>query len=447
MEYHPSKGLIQHFRHALNDQNSLSFNDVRDLVEMPDGNLWIATWGGGLNYLDTKKGIFYAYKKKMDTENSLNSNNVVDLQDTKEGLWIATFGGGLVYMDFLTKQFTTYSLNKNTSTVNSQEDNNLLCLHLDKEGYLWIGTWKNGLYQLNTQTHEIHWLKEETIKNQTVTAILEDDIGDLWLSTKEGILWYKKVKATFHSFPDYVGEYHINSKYKDKNGAIYFGGKSGVIILEPEQLKQHTPIEPDIVLTDIQIFDQSSQTSSEGILQKNISTTNSIDLTYSQNTITIHFTAMDFPNAQNWEYAIQLIGLDKHWRELGNQHNTTFTNLSPGDYEFRVKSKHKGGIWNENFTAMKIVVEKPFWATNWAYLVYILLIGLALYLFRKYTIAWEKMKHKLQMEALLHQKDKELHEAKQRFFNTISHEIRTPITLMFAAMSQLKKQAFQTLGN
>ncbi len=434
LEYHIDRGVIRHFRHIINDTQSLSFNDVRDMVEMPDGNIWVATWGGGLNFYNSKKGSFTAYK-----DESLNSNNVVDLERTEKGLWLATFGGGLVFMDFQTRQFTPYILQKNKDENNHEEAKNLLSLSLDSQGVLWIGTWKNGLYRFNTQTGDIQWLNDEVIKDQTITSILEDSVGDLWLSTKEGILCLNKKDSSFLFFSEYAGQYHINSKYKDENGQLYFGGKSGVVTIKPESLKDSKPLTPPVVLTEIRIFDKKRKAANQGVIQKNISRIEQMDLRYSQNTISIYFATLDFPNAKKWEYAIQLEGLEEHWREIGNQNNTTFTNLPSGKYEFRVKTRFRGGNWNEDYATLAISVSKPFWATGWAYLTYSMLIALALFLFRKYTIAWENMRHKMQMEALLHQKDKELHQAKQRFFNNISHEIRTPLTLMFAAMNQLKK--------
>ncbi len=435
LEYDLDEGVRNQFQHLLNNPQSLNFNDVRDVIEMPNGNLWIASWGGGLNFYNKRTGEFSSFTKE---KNALFDNNIVDLEKTEQGLWLSTFGGGLFFMDFKNHKINPVVLKKGNSPDQIEEVKNLLCLNLDNNGELWIGTWKNGLFKLQTQTEETYWYDHEIIRKQTITAILDDNNGNTWLSTKEGILMLNNQDTGFQFFPEFAGEYYINSKFKDKSGILYFGGKSGVKSIIPEQTQKIKRSIPPVIVTEARIFNQNRKAVGQGILHKNIASTKQLNLKYSQNTITISFSTLDFPDAKNWEYAIRLVGLEQHWREIGGQNNTTFTNLRAGEYEFRVKSRYQGDDWKEPYSSLKIIVDKPFWATGWAFLGYFLMVLLALLLFRKYTIAWENMKHKLQMETMLHHKDNELIESKQRLFNNISHEIRTPLTLIFAAINQLK---------
>ena len=139
----------------------------------------------------------------------------------------------------------------------------------------------------------------------------------------------------------------------------------------------------------------------------------------------------------NYEYAIQMENFDGDWRTIGKDRTATFTNLSPGKYVFKVKSKELSADWGENFTSLNINIKRPYWSTWWACVLYFILFLGLLYLIRKYLLAWGKLKSRFELEKLTHDKDTELYNSKQQFFTNISHEIRTPVTLILSSINRL----------
>src|SRR5690606_38190188 len=138
-------------------------------------------------------------------------------------------------------------------------------------------------------------------------------------------------------------------------------------------------------------------------------------LAHNDDVITFEFAALEFPFSTNCEYSIKMENFDEDWRDIGKDRTATYTNLSPGDYIFKVRAKNIGSNWVDNYTSVALKIQKPFWLQWWALIAYSLFFLFTIYLFRKYIIAWERMKTKLKMEQLTHEKDNELYNLKQQF--------------------------------
>ncbi|MEN3324985.1 two-component regulator propeller domain-containing protein [Mariniflexile soesokkakense] len=426
---------FKQYKLQFENQNSISFNDVRDIIEDKNNNLWIATWGGGLNYFNTKTENFISYREGKGKDNTVNNDNVIALEEDGDNIWIGTYGGGVNLLNTTTRKFAHFIHSEsNNASISS---NNVFSLLKDSNGYLWIGTSGEGVNRMDLKSKKIERFQlEEKIKYQTITGIIEDDNRNIWFSTKHGIFNYSYKTKTFNSFSNLKGEFHINSVFKDELGFLYFGGIQGVVKFNPNtvQIKQNQPI---VKITNFKLFNKELEISKDGILKKAVPYVNDIALEHNQNVVTFEFAALEFPDSQNCEYAIKMENFDNDWREIGKDRTATFTNLSPGDYIFKVKSKETGGDWSANYTAVNLMILKPFWLKWWAFVIYsIILLGL-FYLFRKYTIAWERMKSNLEFEKLTHEKDNELYNLKQQFFTNISHEIRTPVTLILSSINRL----------
>ncbi|WP_445748923.1 hybrid sensor histidine kinase/response regulator transcription factor [Polaribacter sp.] len=421
-----TKKIIQ-FVNDISNNNSLSFNDVRDIVEDENQNLWIATWGGGLNYLNIKKNTFTRF-------NFLN-NNLISILKEKDNIWIASYGGGLNVFNIKTKQIETFTFNENDS--NSISNNNLFSILKDKRGYLWIGTSGDGINRMNLKTKQIERFDEyQNVKYRTITSILEDDGHNIWFGSKSGIVKFDYSSNTFNTFSSLSGDFHINSSFKDVDGFLYFGGINGVLKFNPESIINEN-LQPKVKIRNFKLFNKEVSISENGILKKNIELEKDITLNHSQNVITFEFSALKFPFSDNCEYAIKMENFEKDWRTIGKDRTATFTSLAPGDYTFMVKSKEIGANWNDEYTAIQIRILSPFWLTWWAYLLYFFLILFFLFLFRKNSISWARLKNTLELEKFAHEKDTELYNLKQQFFTNISHEIRTPVTLIISSINRL----------
>jgi len=435
IKYNPKNEQFITYKHQFENKNSISFDDVRDIIEDKNNNLWIATWGGGLNYFNTKTEQFKAYRESATNFKSINNDNVIDLVKDGNNIWMATFGGGLNVLDTKTSLFAYYK-HKDTDN-NTISNNNIFSIYKDSKNYLWIGTSGSGINRMNLKTRKIERFDtNENLKYQTITGIIEDNHQTIWFSTKQGIINYNYRTKTFKTLPKLSSEFHINSIFKDEDGYIYFGGIDGVVKINPKTIEVESK-SPIVKLTNFKLFNKEVPIDSTSVLTKDIAFTDKITLKHNQDVITFEFSALEFPFATSCEYAIMMENFDKDWRYIGKDRTATYTNLAPGNYIFKVKSREKGSQWETNYTSVKLQVLKPFWLSWWAIFLYFVLIILTFYWFRKYIIAWEQMKTNLQLEKINHEKDIEIYELKQQFFTNISHDIRTPITLILGAVNRL----------
>ena len=433
-----NKKKIKQFRREANNDFSLPYNDIRSIVELPSNDLWVGSWGGGLSYFNIHKQKFTNFKYNKSNSKSLSSNNVLSilLNDDKT-LWIATFGGGLCFFDPKTNQFTNYLADKNNS--NTIASNYIFSFIKDDKENLWIGT-KEGLsfFDIKTKVFK-NFTIGNVINNNAVVSVIQDDKKNIWLSTREGIYKYDIDLERIQAFSDREREFHIASVFKDKNGVLYFGGNSGVTSFDPKFIQEYNSDFP-IVFTDFKLLNKSIHDGNKNIIKNHISYQDSITLTYNQRIFSFNFSSLQYPFSNKTRFAVKMEGFEDEWREIGYQNMATFTNLSAGEYIFKVKSETANGEWDESNTAdIHINILPPYWRTQWAYVLYFILLVIVLALFKRYYLRWYKMKNKLVLEQLQREQEDKLHKAKQRFFTNISHEIRTPLTLILGPLNNLLK--------
>ena len=434
--FDPEKGVIGQYKYQLNDKGSLGYNDVREVIEEGD-DFWVASWGGGLSYFDHRTQKFKTIRSDANDPSSLSSDNVTSLAEAPGGkMWVGTFGGGLNLFDPSTGIFSHFESEKEREKTISS--NNILNLLKDSKGRLWIGTWDQGLGRMDLPEHKVLRFSEKNgLREKTIIALVEDHKGNVWVSTKNGIYKYEDKSGFFKRYPDLDGEYRINSVFKDED-RLYFGTNEGVVAFKPDELedfKEETPI----VFTGLKLFNKELGIGEEGVLDQHILHENFIELKHNHSVVTFEFSALKYPFSR-YEYAIKLENFDQDWREIGTQRSATFTNLAPGDYTFKVKARIPGGSWGEEYKEINVLVHKPFWKTWWAYLAYAFIFSFLLYLFYLYSIQWEKLKTNLRVEKITREKEQELSKLKLKFFTDVSHEIRTPVTLMMGAVNRIAEE-------
>ena len=432
IKYDIEKKKYKQFLNSKDNQKSLSFNDVRDLIFDDYNNIWVATWGGGLNCFDTKKEEFISYQFKEDDTNSLSNNNIVSIEKDEHKIWIATYGGGLNMFDNDTEKFKHFNFLENKLTTISS--NFVFSLLKDSKNYLWIGTSGSGICRMNLKDFSIE--RFEAYKYSTVTSIVEDENKDIWFGTKKGILKFNSKTKTIVKSQALSGDFHINSSFKDNGNNLYFGGIKGVTKFNPNQLDFDSK-KIEVYVTNFKLFNKKVPITEKGILTENIQVQKNIVLENSDNVFTFEYAGLNYSFSDDLEYAIKLENFDKDWRNVEQDRTATFTNLSPGDYIFKVKSREIGTSWGIDFTSINIKILKPFWTTWWAIIVYFLFLLVLFLIARKYVIAWGKLKSSLKFEKLMHEKDNEIYTLKQQFFTNISHEIRTPVTLIISSINRL----------
>lgn len=399
--------------------------------------LWTGSLGDGIYRLNLVKepsgryGVssYERYQHKNGDAGSLSSNNVMHIAPCGEDhLWIGTLGGGLNKFEIETGKCVSYS-SEDRSVVNY----NVRFILPEDDGSIWLGT-SYGICHgepdedgnmLFRSYNEDHGLEDNTIH-----AIMKDSAGKLWLSTNGGLAMFDPEKERFTNYNAQEllqsEEFYIHSCLTASDGEMYFGGVAGLNHFKPQEmsLRDFSPkihIESFTVRLDERDVPFSGET---------------VVLKHDENFFNIGFAAVEYIGNANCEYAYRLEGFNEDWVTVGGG-TATFTNVPPGTYVFKVKSTNGDKVWCDNEAVLTIRIRRPWWATIWAGILYVLIITVSLLLFRKYARARQREKHMYEIEVIEKQAQKEKYEAKLNFFTNIAHEFGTPLTLIACSGEQL----------
>ncbi len=430
-------------------QNGLSNNNNLVYSLLPDKNgVWVGTDGGGLSYV-SDKGDHKSYTHTPENRKSVSSNNIRAIIPGNDNfLWIGT-ENGLNHFDKNKGAFTAFKVNDDNAAGLSS--NSVLSLLIDSKKRLWIGTKGGGLNTLYNGDKFSIIDSRLGLSNDVIHGILEDKYGKIWVSTNKGLsritilnntLPFSKANLKIENFTISDGlqsNQFSPAAWKTSDGQLFFGGIAGVSYFMPGSIKVNN-YKPKVVITDIMVRNSSvSFKNPKSPLNRPIEQTTNITLRYDEAFITLKFAALNFISSEKNQYAYKLSGLqsDDEWHYVGNQRNATYTNLAAGNYTFRVKAANNDGIWSEKETTINIKVLPPIWKTWWAYTLYALAICFLLYLFYYYSVKTARLKSELELEYLTREKELELTQRKMSFFTNISHEIKTPLTLILAPIDKL----------
>jgi len=423
-------------RYYVPDKNTI-FNIMHSLREDEKGRIWIGTQSNFLISFDPETEIFTKHSSPRIAARTL-------CFDSFGNLWMgAQAGAGKFHLK--SERFTRYKHKQNDPK--SLSSNVIITIIEDKRKVIWIGT-DNGLnrYDHDTETFSLFTIKDGLPSN-VITGILEDDRGNLWLCTDKGISKFNPVKKTFKNYDsgdglleDYCWE---RASYKNNKSEMFIGCNKGFTMFHPDKLIENKNI-PPIIISDFQIFNKSIQPGKNSVLMKEISYTREINLPYDLSVFSFEFAALDYFNPQKNQYAYKMEGVDPEWVYTdASRRFATYTSLEPGDYTFKVKGSNNDRIWNEEGTSIKVTILPPWWRTNLAYFVYLILFGFTLYLIWYFQMKRIRIKHALEMEHIQAEKYQEIDRLKSHFFANISHEFRTPLTLILSPVEQLLKKTFK----
>ncbi len=292
---------------------------------------------------------------------------------------------------------------------------------------------------------------EETIIDQTngypgsiCYGIIEDNYGYVWITSTEGIFKLDPKKVSVSKILTVPGSDNIRFRpfLKTSDGLIHFGTMNGMLSLDPS-IVQDYPLPPAPVFTDFQLFNEKVAIGENSVLTTSVLETKEITLKHHQNVFTLEYISPYFEEASKINYAFKLEGFDEDWREVGNQKTATYTNLNAGSYYFRVKASNQNHAWSPQEASLIITVLPAPWKTWWAYSFYVVLLGLFTYFIVVQFIKRMQLKTKMQLDQLELEKVKEMDQLKTQFFANISHEFRTPLTLILGPLKQMKEGTFK----
>ncbi|MEM6964036.1 MAG: two-component regulator propeller domain-containing protein [Bacteroidota bacterium] len=477
--YDKKNKKFESFQFQPREANSLSGNNVKQLL-LDNHQLWIGTFQAGLNLLDIKNKQFSHFRNDPRDENSLSANNVYGLLKEDHLLWILTYGGGLDILDLEKNKFYHYthrtgdkhSLSSALARVflktknqelwigtekglNKVQKNDagfperfeiflpkekIYSLQEDHHNNIWVGTFTNGLFCLHPHRDTlIHYTVADGLPGNTVFGILEVSDEELWLSTNNGLSKFNPLLKTFTNYNYSNGlensEYNFNAYFKTSSGDLLFGGINGFTQFNPEEIQPNLFV-PPVAFTELRKNNQIVQVGdATHLLRKSINETESLIFEYNEANFAISFAALDFLSPENNHHAFMLEGIDKDWNYSVGKTEATYTIQREGEYVFRMKGGNSDGIWNPEERQLKIIVRPPPWRSWWAYLIYV--IGLGAVIFG--LVRFVRLRHRLQLETIAKQQQEELHEVKLRFFTNITHEFRTPLTLILGPLKDLMK--------
>lgn len=416
-------------------------NNIFFVKEDHSKTLWVGT-NAGVDKFDATRSHVERYVPHPGDPYSLSNDFCLSILETRDGtIWIGTLGG-LHRLNRNTSQFTRFVHDPNDpSSISSDQIN---AIHEDRHGGIWLAT-GSGLNKFERATERFTaYTTEDGLANNIVVGILEDDHENLWLSTARGLSRFNYRTRVFRNYDsgDGLQSNEFNPAYfKNAKGEMFFGGINGFNVFHPDSIRDN-PYVPPVVITKFTRFN-ADEAQGSAAMDETISAKEHIELSYKDNILTFEFAALSYLNNAKNQYAYKLEGFNDNWIHLGTKREVTFTNLDAGDYTLRVKGSNNDGIWNEEGTALKITITPPWWKTTWAYALYFLLLAGIIYSLRRYELNRLHLKNQLQIEHVNAEKMKELDQLKSRFFANISHEFRTPLTLILGPVEQMRAGAFK----
>lgn len=465
------------FTHYMPDEhrNSLSYHNVHALC-MDDGDLWIGTYTGGVNVLNTKTGVFRVYTTRggdlttldgtssyaifRDREKRIwvtsmaginlynreedNFIRVKDLesltididQDADGNIWFATQGKGLFKYNPDKKTWKNYVYsNVPGALVNDQVN----CVLIDGNGNMWVGT-MNGLCKYNAEEDRFEAIPLD-IPSRNICGIVEDQ-RVLWLTTTKGLVRYAPGEScqVFTRSDGLQSEQFLpNAALKASDGKIYVGSVNGFNAFYPYQIKTNKVL-PPVIITGLEIFNKQIRIGDKQ-LPKALNQMTELDLSYKDHVFSLLYASLSYCTPEKNQYAYKLEGFDKDWNYVGSQNKATYTNLPAGTYVFKVKATNNDGIWSDQEANLKITIHPPFYWSTASKILYFILVCIALTFFIRFLLKRTEKKHTAEINQLNVSKEKEVHEAKIKFFTMIAHEIRTPVSLIIGPLEKIMKSS------
>jgi len=454
--------------------NAISYYNIHGMC-WDDNYLWVGTYSAGLNRYDANTGQFKHYNNESDNPKTIDGTSVysvfkdsrrriwvttmsginlynraddsfirmkslgvttVDMEEDNKGMiWFATWGQGLYRYDIQTDAWITFR--NHPDDPHSIAGNQVNCLMIDHNGYLWVGT-TTGLCYYDAENQRFKPVTLNAPSN-TICSIIDDEDA-LWLTTAKGLVRYNKINGNCQVFTQKDGllsdQFIFNSGFKSSAGKIYIGTATGFNVFNPKNITSNSYV-PPVVVNRLEIFNKEVSIADYGTLNEDTSDYKQIDLSYKDNVFSLGFVALSYNNPEKNKYAYKLEGFDNDWNYVSNQLKATYTNLPSGNYTFRVKASNNDGVWNNEGASIRVVIHPPIWKTIPFKILYIIVLTVIIVLLIRMQILRADKKHRERIEQLNREKEKEVYDAKIGFFTMIAHEIRTPVSLIIGPLEKM----------
>ncbi len=468
-------GRFSHFKHNPADPFTLSSNSVRVIYEDDSGIMWIGT-RDGLNKFDPVTKKFKRYVHSPEDTTSISHNFVYSaiLKDSRGNLWVGTYGGGLNRMNIENGTFVHYFNHPDDPA--SLSDDIVFSVYEDNLGMLWVGT-NNGLDRLDPSTGTfMRFGTAQGLPNEVIYGILPDNNNHIWMSTNFGIFRMNLTDLSITNFDVNDGlqsnEFNGGAFHRGKSGKHYWGGVYGLNIIEPDEImpakNQSNVVITKLVILGKEVHVNSStfsglKSSANGkivadgedlYIAKNISYASEIILNYNQRFISFEFNALNHPPSQKMSYSYRMEDIEDNWNYSGDRNFVTYANMKPGTYVFTADATNKDGFSSPDPAGLIITINPPLWNTWWFNVletaaIIVLIIFIYRYLLKAKTnkLLAAQNKEIFAANQLLEDSQRQLRElnaTKDKFFSIIAHDLKNPFTSLLS-ISELMSKNYNTL--
>jgi signal transduction histidine kinase/ligand-binding sensor domain-containing protein/CheY-like chemotaxis protein/AraC-like DNA-binding protein len=448
----------------------LSSDFIVSILKTFDNKIWVASFNGGIDEFNKATGQFRHYNCYNPSTQTTDKNLWKLYEDSRHHLWASSTRGGPLYL---------YSRKKDQFELFDESLVNIHCIFEDKNrtlwagnytrlikidtvrkkhlffdvGYgirtiagdnskhLWVGTEGGGLLKFNLQDMSyVRYTKANGLPSNSILNILIDNKQNLWCSTYNGLTRFSPTKNRFTNYIVSDGlqslQFNYNAAIRMQSGNMAFGGINGFNIFNPDSIEV-TDHRPDLRITGLKVDNSEADGSSELLKNQSVADLKTIKLNYSQAALTVHYTALEYSFPDKINYAYYLEGWDHRWNYAGKTQSANYTHLDEGSYTLRIKATDTRGNWMPEQISVQIVVFPPWYRTWWAYGIYLAVFFGLIYLYFLYCEKQTKLKFEINLANLKVEKEKELNEKKLAFFTNVSHEFRTPLTLIINPVKDL----------
>ncbi len=475
-----SRDHFDNFHYAPRQSGTLSSNFITSIKQDFTQKIWIATYGGGIDLFQPDTRTFKKYVGYDKANKPVSIVFWILYEDRQKNLWASGLQDGLFLYDRNSDRFNLFDPSlKNVLAINEDHEGTLWCgtfdglvridkqgkkssyfakgkpvraIHEDKKDNLWLGT-EVGLMLFNRQQGRVvkQYTTDDGLTSNNVLTIEEDKNGCLWMGTYNGLCRFDVDNKLFTGFFESDGlknkEFNFNASFSLQNGDLAFGGINGLTLFNPQHI---LPVNstPNIVINDFKINGSLVSEKPSYISAVQNSQIRSLTIPYNEASLSINFSAIEFSSQEKISYRYMMEGWDKGWNDIGHIRNAVYTRLNPGEYIFKVNCTNSEGKWIKKEVALKVIILPPWYRTWWAYTFYLLVLVFCIYWYLSYRSREARLKYEIKLakvnadsQQLIQQKERELNNKRLEFFTGISHEFRTPLSLIINPINDLLKQS------
>lgn len=445
------KGSQQFKNYTLdNTKGQLTSNRIMSICEDNSGTIWVGTFGKGIHTYDPIRETFVHQNNRLFKQHNLTNADIRKMIiDQDNQLWVGTTNGLFMLKQDAKKQVDfLISFRKKWKAIqkNHLSINNILSIYQSSNNDIWVGTDGAGLLRYSITTDSLTLYNRSTgLEQETVAAIVEESPDKIWVSGRSGISLLNLLDGKIKNYSKKDGlisnDFNNNSVAKDTTGIIYFGNVVGGVNYFKPGLIPTNNANIRVYLTDLKLFNKTViPGEKDAPLETVIGATKEITLNYLQSVFTIEYTGISLTHSEKNQFAYYLEGLENNWNYVGDKRSATYTSLKSGDYIFHLKAANNDGLWNDEEVTLKIKVLPPWWRSRAGFIIYLFLFFTSLYFFFRMMRMRLLAKEERENELIRRKQEKELNKKKFQFFTNISHEFRTPLTLIINPLEDILKE-------